>query len=85
MYGIFFSSEDTGNNIKMSDCINELNHEMDNKIKEIENKELHDEVVIESNKAEWREVLSVYTVRISNGNKVIWLEWRIGIRIFHNV
>lgn len=69
MYGIFFSSEDTGNNIKMSDCINELNHEMDNKIKEIENKELHDEVVIESNKAEWREVLSVYTVRISNGNK----------------
>lgn len=69
MYGIFFSSEDTGNNIKMSDCINELNQEMDNKIKEIENKELHDEVVIESNKAEWREILSVYTVRISNGNK----------------
>ena len=69
MYGIFFSSEDTGNNIKMSDCINELNQEMDNKIKEIKNKELHDEVVIESNKAEWREILSVYTVRISNGNK----------------
>lgn len=69
IYGIFFSSEDTGNNIKMSDCISELNQEMDNKIKEIENKELHDEVVIESNKAEWREVLSVYTVRISNGNE----------------
>ena len=33
MYGIFFSSEDTGNNIKMSDCINELNQEMDNKMR----------------------------------------------------
>lgn len=69
MYGIFFSSEDIGNNIKISDCINELNQEMDNKIKDIENQELHDEDVIESNKAEWKDVLSIYTVRVSNGNQ----------------
>lgn len=69
MYGIFFSSEDIGNNIKISDCISELNQEMDNKIKDIENQELHDEVVIESNKAEWKDVLSIYTVRVSNGNQ----------------
>lgn len=37
IFGIFFSSENTEkNNIKMSDCIVELNEEMDNQIKQIE-------------------------------------------------
>lgn len=69
IYGIFFSSEDTGSNIKMSDCIAELNIEMDNKIKEIENNTPHDEVIIESDKAEWKDVLAIYTIKVSNDNK----------------
>ena len=68
VYGIFFSSEDIGNKITMSDCIAELNTEMDNKIKEIERTNPHEEVIIESNKAEWKDVLVIYSVIISGGN-----------------
>lgn len=69
IFGIFFSSENTGkNNIKMSDCIVELNEEMDNQIKQIELTNIYDEVKINSNKAEWREILSIYTARVSNGD-----------------
>ena len=68
MFGIFFSS-DKNNQIKMSDCIVELNEEMDRRIEDIEKREIHDEVVIESNKANWSDVLAVYAVRVSNNNK----------------
>lgn len=69
IYGIFFSSENIGNNIRMADCIEELNIEMDNRIKEIENTTPHDEVIIESSKAEWKDILAIYTIRVSNNNK----------------
>ena len=68
MFGIFFSS-DKVNKIKMSDCIVELNNDMDRSIKEIETRIPHDEIEIESDKADWKDVLAVYTVRVSNGNK----------------
>ena len=67
IFGIFFSS-DSNNPIKMSDCIVELNEEMDRKIADIERREIHDEVIIESNKADWKDVLAVYAARVSNGN-----------------
>lgn len=68
MYGIFFSS-DSSNQIKMSDCIAELNDKMDAKISDIESHEIHDAVVIESNQASWKDILSIYTIRVSNNNK----------------
>lgn len=69
VFGIFFSSEDTGkNNIKMSDCIAELNTEMDNRIKQIQDMTPHEEVIITSDKAEWKDMLSIYAVRVSNGD-----------------
>ncbi|MBR2784700.1 MAG: hypothetical protein IKD74_01760 [Clostridia bacterium] len=67
IFGIFFSS-DSSNQIKMSDCIVELNEKMDGKIAEIERREIHDEVIIESNQAPWKDILSIYAVRVSNGN-----------------
>ena len=67
IFGIFFSS-DSSNQIKMSDCIVELNEKMDGKIAEIKHREIHDEVIIESNQAPWKDILSVYAVRVSNGN-----------------
>lgn len=51
----------------MSDCIAELNDEMDSKINQIENMVLHDEVIIENNKADWKDILSIYAVKLSNG------------------
>ena len=68
IFGIFFSS-DKVNKIKMSDCIVELNNEMDRSIDDIEKKVIHDEVVIESNKADWKDVLAIYAVRVSNNNE----------------
>ena len=67
IFGIFFSS-DSSNQIKMSDCIVELNEKMDGKIADIERREIHDEVIIKSNQAPWKDILSVYAVRVSNGN-----------------
>lgn len=69
IFGIFFSSEKSDkNSYLMSDCITELNQEMDNRITLIENMNPHDEVVITSTKALWKDVLAVYTVKVSNGN-----------------
>lgn len=68
IFGIFFSS-DSNNQVKMSDCIVELNQKMDGRIADIERREIHDEVVIESNQASWREILSIYAARVSNGNE----------------
>ena len=69
IFGIFFSSEKSDkNSYLMSDCITELNQEMDNRITLIENMNPHDEVVITSNKALWKDLLAVYTVKVSNGN-----------------
>lgn len=69
IFGIFFSSEKSDkNSYLMSDCITELNQEMDNRITLIENMNPHDEVVITSNKALWKDVLAVYTVKVSNGS-----------------
>lgn len=67
IFGVFFSS-DSSNQVKMSDCIAELNTKMDAKIVEIERREIHDQVIIESNQAPWKDVLAVYAVRVSNGN-----------------
>ena len=30
---------------------------------------LHDEVIVESNRAPWKDILSVYAARVSNGNE----------------
>ena len=68
IFGIFFSS-DKVNKIKMSDCIVELNNEMDRSIDDIEKRVIHDEVVIESDKADWKDVLAIYAVRVSNNNE----------------
>lgn len=68
IFGIFFSSDkSSGNTILMSDCVVELNTELDNKIKTIKNNNPHDEVVIHSNRAEWKDILSVYSVKVNKG------------------
>ena len=68
VFGIFLSSENLENSIKMSDCIAELNNEMDNKINLLEKNGIYDEVIINSNKTSWKDVLSIYAVRVSDGD-----------------
>ena len=68
VFGIFFSSANVENSIKMSDCIAELNDEMDNRINVIEKAEKYDNVVIDSNRTSWKEILSIYAVRVAKGD-----------------
>jgi len=69
VFGIFFSSDDMDGNTKMKDCIAELNTEMDDKIKQLENAYPHNQVIIKSDKATWKDILSVYSVKVSNGEE----------------
>ena len=68
IFGIFFSSENTGaNTISMNTVISEINKEMATKIKEIENNNPHDNYKIESDRASWKDILIVYVATISKG------------------
>lgn len=69
IYGIFFSSEsDSGTNMKT--VIAELNEEFMNKITDIQNSTEYDEFVIDSNnRADWKNVLAIYTAKVSNGKE----------------
>ena len=42
---------------------------MDIEINSLKRKILHDEVIVESNRAPWQDILSVYAARVSNGNE----------------
>ena len=47
----------------MSSVIAEINMEFSNKITEIQNNNEHEEYEINSNRAEWKEILAIYTVK----------------------
>ena len=53
----------------MSSVISEINMEFTNKITEIQKNNEHDEYEINSNRAEWKDILSIYAVAVSNGEE----------------
>lgn len=53
----------------MTSVISEINTEYINKITEIQNTIEHDDYEINSNRAEWKDVISVYAVQVANGNE----------------
>jgi hypothetical protein len=66
IFGIFFSSEDTSER-NMSSVISEINNEFVGKITYIQNNTAHDEYDINSNRAEWKDILAIYSAKVSNG------------------
>lgn len=68
VFGIFFSNEYESNSKNMSQVISELNTEFMNKITTIQQENPYEEYDIEGSRAEWKEVLSVYVAKYSNGN-----------------
>lgn len=71
IFGIFFSSLkiDIGVQPKtMSECIVDLNDDMTKKITDIENTFIHDEVVINSDRADWKDIIAVYAVKLNGGD-----------------
>lgn len=81
IFGIFFSSEDTGSTITvnneqkivtMNQVISEINNEFINKIVQIQKDNPYNEYDINySSKAEWKDVLAVYVARISKGKNEV--------------
>lgn len=67
IYGIFFSSEKYSNeSITMSTVVRELNNELTLKIEEIKNQNTYDEVIINSNRADWKHILALYSIKTVN-------------------
>ncbi len=67
VFGIFFSSESMGNEKTISQVVNEIKVDLNNKIVNIQNTTPHDDYEIISNMAEWEDVLALYTVKVANG------------------
>ena len=65
IFGIFFSNEKDVGEKTMSSVIREFT----NKITDIQNNMEHNEYEISSNKAEWKDIISLYAVVISNGEE----------------
>lgn len=72
IFGIFFSNEKKSNNTNdrtMSSIVTEINTDFANKITEIQNNNAHDDYEIKSDRAEWRDVISVYAVLVTSGKE----------------
>ncbi len=67
VFGIFFSSENMNNEKTISQVVEEIKIDLNNKILEIQNTTPHDDYEIVSNMASWEDVLSIYAVKVANG------------------
>ena len=66
IFGVFFSGEDSGTGITISQAVSEINTEYVDKINEIKNGNSHDDTYMSTNRPAWKEVLSVYAVKTTN-------------------
>lgn len=64
-YGIFFSGEDLETEMNMKSVIGEINTEYDRKLEEEKTSVPYDVLEIEGSRADWKEVLAVYAVKVS--------------------
>lgn len=68
IFGIFFSSQKTSaNSITMNTAVAECNQEFSDKLQSIQDSNPHDDYVLEGSMASWKDVLTVYTIKQSNG------------------
>lgn len=68
IFGIFFSGEKTGSNsITMNDVVRECNQEFADKLQDIQDKNPHDDYVLDGSMASWKDILLIYTIKQSNG------------------
>ncbi len=70
IFGIFFSSENTGQSEfkSMSSVVSELNREFIGKVVQIQKDNPYKEYDINSNRANWKDILAVYAVKVNNGD-----------------
>lgn len=68
VFGILFSREDIGESTTIDKVITELNTEFRNRIVQIQKENTYLEYELIENKAEWKDILAVYSVRVNGGN-----------------
>ena len=70
VFGIFMVDENTDNSTKLATISTDLNNEMNQKIEEIKNSNngKYSEIVINDNRASWKNVVIIYAVKTSGGN-----------------
>lgn len=64
-YGIFFSTETSSTGMNITSAIQQINAAYDDKINAIKAKNTYDSVEISGSKANWKDVLSVYSLKVS--------------------
>lgn len=64
-YGIFFSTETSDTGMNITSVIQEINAEYDSRINELKSADTYDSIEINGSKANWKDVLSVYSVKVS--------------------
>ncbi len=64
-FGIFFSSQDTGDGLLMQDVVQEINTEYQRRLDELQDEIDHDKVEMSGSRAVWPEVLAVYAVAVT--------------------
>lgn len=67
--GIFFSNEDVVGSRKMSSVVSEINAEFVSRMAELQNSIEHDDYEINSNRAEWKDVIAIYAALVTNGKE----------------
>lgn len=72
-FGVFFSSENNNNSITINSTIIELNKELSDKIQDIKDRNQSDKYEIDYNLADWKEILALYTVKLSGTTDLISL------------
>lgn len=65
--GIFFSNEKGVGGISMSSAVSQINRDFTMKLTEVQNANEHDDFEIHSNRANWKDVIAVYSVLVTNG------------------
>ena len=65
MYGIFLSGEDSRTGMTIKTVVHEINDEYLDQIEGIKKANAHDKVDLTGSKAAWKEVLSVYAIKVN--------------------
>lgn len=66
VFGIFFSSEDTGSGMTMQQVVQEINLDYQNQLDTIKANNPYDELEMSGSRAVWPEVLSIYAVKTTS-------------------
>lgn len=68
IFGIFLSSEKTSSSsVTMNTLVAECNQEFSDKLQTLQDQNPHDDYVLDGSMASWKDMLLVYTVKVSNG------------------